>query len=276
MPLAVVLASPDDRGALLVARALRLRSVPLTLVSVDQLLLAPIWSHDPLGGSRIMLGNGIELTDRTVGVVFCRLCGIDPPQFRRAAARDLAYAQEEFHALILSWLAGLGERVRNRPHPASLAGMQCSPLEDLLRSAQRTRSPHGFAAASHARHLPRGAGIARDYRPEGESGLDVSGSTSSVLAGGPALRLPAPDLGRWRVTVIGDRLFGAKPPAEARSLAHQVARERGLTFATVELFHLDDGGFGHGIVDPMPALDDDEQVSAAADLLEQLLAGQMA
>ena len=168
MPLAVVLADPDDRGALLVARALRLRGVPLALVSVDQLLLAPIWSHDPLGGSRIVLGNGIELTDRTIGVVFCRFCGIDPPQFRRAAARDRAYAQEEFHALILSWLAGLGERVRNRPHPASLAGMQCSRLEDLLRSAQRTGSPHGFAAASHARHLPRGAGTSATIGPGAE------------------------------------------------------------------------------------------------------------
>ncbi|MEZ5864490.1 MAG: hypothetical protein R3D25_10660 [Geminicoccaceae bacterium] len=87
MPLAVVLADPGDRGALLIARALQRRGVPLALVPVDQLLLAPVWSHDPGGASRIVLGNGIELTDRTVGVVLCRLCGIDPPQFRRAAAR---------------------------------------------------------------------------------------------------------------------------------------------------------------------------------------------
>lgn len=277
MPLAVVLAEPNDRGALLVARALRQRGVELALVAADQLLLAPLWSHDPLGSSRIVLGNGIELSDRTVGVVFCRLCGIDPPQFRRAAARDRAYAQEEFHALILSWLVGLGERVRNRPHPASLVGMQCSRLEDLLRSAQRTGSPHGFAAASHARHLPSGGGMVGDYRPWGDIGAGGDGDTGAVLVGGPALRLPAAADGRrWRVTVIGDRLFGADPPSEARSLALRVARERGLSFASVELFGLAGGDFGHGMVDPLPALGDDEQVEAAADLLARAMAGQAA
>ena len=78
------------------------------------------------------------------------------------------------------------------------------------------------------------------------------------------------------MTVIGDRLFGGEPPAEARSLAHRVARERGLTFASVELFGLHSSGFGHGMVDPMPALDDAEQVEAAAALLARLLAGQAA
>ncbi|MEZ5864491.1 MAG: hypothetical protein R3D25_10665 [Geminicoccaceae bacterium] len=167
--------------------------------------------------------------------------------------------------------------MRNRPHPASLAGMQCSRLEDLLRSAQRTGSPHGFAAASHARQLPAGGGIVGDYRPWGDGVLDGAADTGAVLAGGPALRLPAPaERRRWRPTVIGDHLFGADPPAEARALALVVARERGLTFTSVELFALDGGGFGHGLVDPMPALDAAEEVEAAADLLARALAGQAA
>lgn len=272
----VVLLDPDDRGALLVARALRLRGLPLALVSTDQLLLAPVWEHDPLGASRVVLGNGLELTESSIGVLFCRVRGVDPPQLRRAADDDRRYAQEEFFALLLSWLAGLGERVLNRPHPGNLHGTRCSRLQDLLRSAWSTRSPHGFAAASHARHLPAGDGPFVDYRPwDGPSDAGRSaerGMPWAVLAGGPGMRLPPlPDGRRWSVTVIGERLLGAEPPAGARSLAMRLVRERGLSFAAIELFQLADGGFGHGLVDPLPALDRALEVEAAADHLAEAL-----
>jgi hypothetical protein len=268
----VVLADPDDRGALLVARSLRLRGAPVALVATDQLLLAPVWEHDPLGASRVVLGNGLELTDSSIGVLFCRARGVDPPQFRGAVESDRRYAQEEFFALLMSWLARLGERVLNRPHPGNLHGTQCSLVEDLLSSAWSRGSPHGFAAASHARHLPPGAGPVREYRPWGgrfDAGQPAgSGVPGSVVAGGPGMRLPPlPDGRHWNVTVIGDRLLGGQPPAAARSLAFRLVRDRGLSFAAIELFQLADGGLGHGMIDPFPALDHAGEIEAAADHL---------
>lgn len=276
MPFIVVLADPDDRGALLIVRALRRRGAPVVLVSTNQLLLAPVWVHDPLGASRIVLGNGLELTDRSIGVVFCRIRGVDPPQFLRASARDRIYAQGEFFALIMSWLARLGERVHNRPHPGNLHGIRCSLLEDMLKSAQCSITPHGFAAASHARQLPQRGGPIGDYRPwyshlDAEP-ADGSSMPGSALAGGPGMRLPTLADGRfWNVALIGDRVIGAELPAAAQSLAIRLAHERELTFAAVEIFELADGSFGHGTVDPLPPLDHEAQVNAAADLLTRAL-----
>ena len=258
------------------ARALRRQGAPVALVPVEQLLLAPVFEHDPSGPSRIVLGSGLELVDASIGLLFCRIRGIDPPQFRRAAEADRLYAQEEFYALILSWLAGLGERVVNRPQPASLHGMRCGRLEELLRSARSTGRVHGFAAASEARRLPPGegpvvAGPADAGRPA------AGGIPASVLAGGPAMRLPpVPERGRWQVTVVGERVLGAEPPAEARSLALRLALERGLSFASIELLQLAAGGFGHGMIDPLPPLERREEVEAVADHLLRMAFGGVA
>jgi hypothetical protein len=81
------------------------------------------WSHrvDPAGGAftRITLPRGRPLPSTEVRAVLNRVRYLAVPHFRTASARDRDYATAELHALVASWLGGLGDQVIQpvRTHP---------------------------------------------------------------------------------------------------------------------------------------------------------------
>ncbi len=268
----LLIASPEDDGALRVARALRSRrDVESLLLSTEQLLLAPHWVHDPLGDTEIRLGNGEILSNDTIGAVLCRIRCVDPPQFVRARPRDRVYAQAEFYSLILSWLAQLGVRVHNPPHAGNLSGIRVPPLEDRLRFATRYGRGVPCALSTGARQLKRGAGVLAAFRPgEDEpalAGRDFAPLSEFELAGGPAMRLPdrrgSPPL---RLTVVGGEVFGSAPAGFAAAAARLV-RQRGLSVAEVRMTQLADGRWGGCSIEPDADIESADIAEAVAKLL---------
>ena len=272
-PRVLVIADPDDRGALRVVRALRQRAdLSVELISTDQLLLAQNWVHDPLGETEITLGNGSTLTNATIGAVLCRIRHVDPPQFARARRPDRIYAQGEFYSLILSWLEQLGAKVHNRPHAGSLCGIRSSPLEDHLWFASRDCTSEPFAIATNSRHLTRKGGVVVPYLPcvdeAALAGRPFVPMPETLLAGQPAIRLADPVAQpRREITVVGDQVFGDAVSPEVRTVAVSCTHERNLTLASITLRDLGSGQIGFCAIDPYPALSDPAAIAAVSDLL---------
>lgn len=120
----LVLAHAADLGAMAVAARLagRLGRAGVRVVRPEILSLAR-WSHrvDSRGraSTRIALPNAEPLVSEDLGAVFNRIRYLSLPRFRRASAKDRDYAGAELHAVVASWLAGLGGRVVHsvRQHP---------------------------------------------------------------------------------------------------------------------------------------------------------------
>ncbi len=273
IPRVLVIAEPNDLGALQVVRRLQRREgLTVELISTDQLLLAPSWLHDPLGQTEITLGNGSILTNAMISAVLCRIRQVDPPQFSRAKRSDRTYAQGEFYSLILSWLEQLGTKVHNRPHAGNLCGVRSSPLEDHLRFAEQNNASEPIAIASNSRYLPKMEGVVVPFLPcmdeAALTGRPFVPIPETLLAGQPALRLADPDLyPRRRLTVVGQSVFGEVVTPKMRDMALAAVRTRNLTFAEISLRDLGAGKIGLCTIDPYPPLTDDAVIAAASDLL---------
>lgn len=271
-PRALVLAAPEDDGALRVARGLARRGdLDVDLVATEELLLAPEWLHDPLGSTRIVLGSGAVLESEAIDAVFCRVRHVDPPQFGAASARDRTYAQAEFFSLLLSWLESLGARVHNRPHAGSLVGTMAAPLEDRIAfAAAGLGAP--MAAATDLRLLPRDGGVLAPLGPEADApalaGRAFTPVAETVLGGGPALRLSDPASSpRLGLTVVDGAVIGPRPAADVEHCVAEALRGRGLTVAGVGLVQLAEGDLRPCAIDPFPALHAPEAVRAVVELL---------
>lgn len=278
-PSVLIIADPADTGGLRVAAALRRQGIPLILISTEQLLLAPGWSHDPMAGTEIALGNGVTLSNGAIGAVFCRIRGVDPPQFDHARMEDRIYAQEEFYSLLLSWLEQLGPKVHNRPHAGNLSGERGAALEDRLWLAVQGAPSAPFAAASSARRLPRQAGAAAAWYPGQDeaalAGLPFAPLSETFLAGRPAVRVTVPRVTQARhIVVVGDRTIGEdlNPRIEAQAVAY--ARSRNLTIAGIAAQDIEGGRVGFCGLDPTPDLTDPRAVEAVCELLLGTLARQ--
>jgi hypothetical protein len=267
-----VVALPSDVGALRVVRRLRRCKEETILVSVDQLLLAPEWHHDPLGETRITLGNGTTLSNHNVGALLNRISQVDPPQFIRSELRNRVYAQSEFFSLLLSWLESMGSRVVNRPHPGNIAGTTASALENYL-WLSRNGEPVGSAAVStNARQIRINSRFLGPYRPS-DAGQSFSKPQQEnlppvALGGGPALGMTHMESSeRSWLTVLGDRVIGEKVSSSLAYRALDIARKRNLSLARLDVVTYEGGVDAIVSIDPYPAIDSPEIVEAVADLL---------
>lgn len=222
-PFHVVLAEPDDVTALSVCRALR-RAAPAVLVTPDEVMLAPLWSFDPAGASRVELASGTVLEAASVLSVFNRVRHVSPPQFAGAAPADAAYAAGEFFALLTAWLDCFGARVVNRPHPGNVAGFAArSPQEDRLRLGA------DLHASTRARHLGLGAPLAplrpgAPVRPGGPARHCTGARMLRVLIvdGTASAQLPRGLIGALRSEMTRRRLVCAEAWIEDGAVQPQV------------------------------------------------------
>lgn len=147
----LVLAHRGDAGAEAVARAIAARRgaailsggpshLPRALlVRPEELGRARRWSHtlttDGSAGGALELHSGILLGAEDVCCVLNRVVALPLARFARASARDRDYAAMEMHALLASWLLGLGCQVVNPMDGEGPAG-RWSRLRWLASAAQ--------------------------------------------------------------------------------------------------------------------------------------------
>lgn len=102
-----------------------------------------------LAGDLVELPNGTQITPAT-DVVLCRIAAL--PAAAQSDPGRQAYADAETFALALSWLAGLGDAVVNRPSPLSLTGVEPDLLSlHRLAAAVGLATPQLRLAANAAR-----------------------------------------------------------------------------------------------------------------------------
>jgi hypothetical protein len=218
-------------------------------------------------GDLVELPDGTRITPAT-DVVLCRIAAL-----RAAAQSDpgrQAYADAETFALALSWLAGLGDAVVNRPSPLSLTGLE----PDLL-SLHRLAVAVGLATP----HLRLAVNAARSPVHPGFRPLDwpVAGmprwyATTPQPDAGPPLPRPLasgePVRPRGLALVLGGEVLCAPPALHDRLAA--LAYAIGLAVCEVGL------GVAGSAVDPVvtgvsavPQLTGPGQLDALADYLER-------
>jgi hypothetical protein len=177
----LVLAHAADTGAASVAASLHsMLREDCACASVEVWTVRPamlsqaMWSHhvDDHGRAetQLTLPGRPALLSSQVRAVFNRIQHLPMPSFLHGSAQDRDYAAAEFHALMQSWLASLGDRVlhslRNQP--------LLSPQLPMLRWAQAAVQC-GLPVA------PRGAGMPA---LEWDATVLVAGTqTTGVLAG---------------------------------------------------------------------------------------------
>lgn len=265
----VVISHPGDRVATRAAAALaaRVGADEVALVRVEELTLAARWTHLQEGGRTrtvVRLPGGRAIDSDAVDGVVNRIRRVVGPRFRRGA--DSQYATMEVFALLLSWLASLPCRVVNPPSPRGLAGEERS-LTEWLRLAG--------AAGLPARRLRATTDGRRFSVPGREAYPSPAGDRLGgeplhpSVPVGPRPALFADPVGeRRRVTVVGERLFGAPSPTWADG-CRRVARAAGCELLALDLGRRLDASRDWVVCggDPLPEALAPGEVEALADLL---------
>lgn len=160
----LVLCSPGDRPALRAACGLRDRGLsPLAVVSIEALLLAPVWEHrigrDGTASSFVRLHDGRTIDGGAVAGVLNRIAEL--PARTAGTGPDRDYTQQERVALLLSWLASL-RNVINDATPQGLAGAWLAPAyaQWLAARAGLAVFPDRYRGL-HEPGLAQGAGLTR-------------------------------------------------------------------------------------------------------------------
>jgi len=161
-------------------------------------------------GDAIDLPGGTRITPET-DVVLCRI-GTLPAAVQSNQGRQ-AYAEAETNAWALSWLAGLGDAVVNRPSPLGLAGVE-PDLVGLhrLAGAVGLAAPH-LQLATNAARSPVDPGLGLLDWPT--TGLPRSYSAATHPTMGPPLPGPLavgqPVRPVGAALVLGEDVLGAPP-----------------------------------------------------------------
>jgi hypothetical protein len=265
----LVLARPSDSTAIDVAAALkrRLGSAQVQLRTPNEVVLAPRWEHrvcDHGTSTRILTHDGVTLEKPSV--IFNRLSGFDSAPLDDGTPEDREYARAEIAALLLSWLAGVGCPVVNRPSPSSVFGgyRRAIVWQRLAVSAGLETVP--LHATSSSRRLPI---------PGLLSEPQVGGSTSET---GGRFRVnqfywhvPPAGVADKSIHVIGKRVIGDAPSAILEGCV-ELARLAAMDFLRVDF--LKSTGQRHAWAfagaDHWPVVSDAQVIAAVADLLETL------
>jgi len=172
-----------------------------------------------------------SVVDEATDLIISRLSSIPPA--RQATKERQEYADAETYAVALSWLAGLGDRVLNRPNPMGLAGRQPDVLSLAVLAAEVGLSTPRLRLATN------GVSIA----PPGWDRQNWSGSTVPVAvptqtspAGIPPLPMPAmftePVELLTVAAVAGGRVVGAPLGLDERTSALVEAAELNVAEVT--------------------------------------------
>lgn len=132
----LALCDTRDAAALWAIAGLRRRGLsPLIAVTPGALVLSRRLAHEIRDGrahSRFTLPDGREVACDDVCGVLNRWRALPLEHLAGATTEDSRYAVQEIHAIVLSLLAGFGERAINAPTPQGLAGHERAPAEWTL------------------------------------------------------------------------------------------------------------------------------------------------
>src|SRR5947208_1950032 len=122
----LVLCGAHDLPALWAARGLESRGLhPLEIITPEVLAYNRRFVHRVAMSQRsvnIMLADGRVIDSEAICGTLNRLQLVPSEHLYGANATDRQYAQQELHALFLSWLTGLPGPVLNQPTPQGLSG----------------------------------------------------------------------------------------------------------------------------------------------------------
>jgi len=268
----------DDGAARLAAEVTRRGTAELRVVTDHELASRARFVHIPRTGARegasapspdgVWLDDDTELSSATLGCVYSRLVMLPSPGFSSESDRE--YAAAELHALIASWLHGLGRTVVNPVSPLGLAGA----MHDLVTTI--THAQAAGLAVPRIRMVSNDAKAGSDqtlHRWELRDGWLPSTLDHLTPAVGPPLGQPAVlveplDPARCRVLVTGDQATGA--PDGLSESCRSLARISGLEVCEVVLAHTQKSSRLVCIgVDPLPRLADSGHIVALAVHLTQ-------
>lgn len=204
----LILGSAHDETARAVAIGLRARHGEASVQhrTLEELGAAQ-WTHR-LGvtgtATNIRFPDGTTMAQFAPTLVFNRLEFTPTLLFTGMAEADRNYARAEFYALLLSWLASLGERVLNRPSPYALCGPGLRSWRWLAVAANAGLSPYPGAATTSRRRAPppRGEVPRTELLPIADDGSAQLGFS------GPFAHAPRPQAVS-ALLVMGDRVIGA-------------------------------------------------------------------
>jgi hypothetical protein len=211
----------------------------------------------------VVLASGTVLAPDAIGCVLNRCFAVAAPAFARAQPRERDYAAAEMHALVVSWLAGLGRPVINRAETMLGSTSRRQWLMQAIAAGIPVVRDVVATSASLAPSELRDRVVVRGPWP------DTRHLARQPVEAGDAIAPVAPLF--VDVLVAGDRAHGELPASLGRRCV-ELARTAGhallaLSFAVrgpeLRLAH----------VDPMPPLLDRPAVAAVADLLERSAAG---
>jgi hypothetical protein len=207
-PAVVVLAPAHDRGAVAVARtaAARRGAGAVHLVTPSALAGARGWTHavDARGAvtGDVVLRSGTVLAPDAIGCVLNRCFAVTAPAFAHAQPRERDYAAAEMHALVVSWLAGLGRPVVNGAD--TMLG-STSRRQWLMRAIAAGIPVMRDVVATSASLVPREL---RDRVTVRGPWPDTRLVARQPVEAGDAVDPPFVD-----VLVAGDRVHGEVPPS---------------------------------------------------------------
>ncbi|MBI4539869.1 MAG: hypothetical protein HY704_10220 [Gemmatimonadetes bacterium] len=238
----LVICHPWDLPALWAYRGLTRRGLgPLELVSVEALLAATRWEHRLSANGAffdVTLVDGRRFTSESVAGVLNRILVAAPPQLLSVVPSDRRYAEQEFLALVLSWLNAVRGPVLNPATPQGLSGRWRSEPEWRVVAAQAGLSVTPFrvssampahpgssgvsgAAASWGAGGPIAVAAASAQAPLAASGAGVSGAAGPGTTGGTAVA--GVGLVSTYVIVVGRRIVGDPVDEGVRQACRRLA-----------------------------------------------------
>jgi hypothetical protein len=125
----LILCQSDDSTAFSIANYCKVNSIPYYIVTDEELGCAPHWEVHSLNNYnfwKIILKNGVEISEKTVSLIYCRLKSVHVQSF--GTPTDTQYAQVEFQALISGWLKHTHYCMLNPINPVTLANDSQNPL----------------------------------------------------------------------------------------------------------------------------------------------------
>jgi hypothetical protein len=258
----LVLAPWHDRGAVAVAQAVAARrgAGAVQLVTPSELAGARGWTHALDARGRVtgdvVAASGAVLAPDAIAAVLNRCFVVAAPAFARAQPRERDYAAAEMHALVVSWLAGLGRPVINGAD-TMLGGT--SRRQWLMRAVAAGIPVLRDVVATSAALVPSELRDRVTVRGPWPGTRLVA--RQPVAAGDAVV---APLVG---VLVAGDRVHGEVSPSLGRRCV-ELARGSGHALLALR-FAARGRELRLADVDPMPPLGDEASVAAVADLLER-------
>lgn len=157
----LLLCNSHDRSALWAAGRLRTRGIePLLVLTPELLHYGRRWEHrlDPDGSASVAftLADGREVNGRDVRGVLNRIPAVPSHLLAHLVETDRAYAQQEWTAFHMSWLASLPVPVLNLPVAEGLCGAWRHASEWAWLATQAGLDPGEYVQGSGtSRQLPR-------------------------------------------------------------------------------------------------------------------------